>query len=195
MGSGKSTVAKIFRFLGVPVFDADSEARQLLEYDEATRHAVVQLFGPLAYNPNGQPNRDFLGREAFRQPDKLEALNRIIHPKVAVLSELWHKGHTEAYTLHEAALLVESGNHLHYDALVVVEAPREVKIERVAARNGWSRRHIVGRLKAQMKQRDLLAFADFVIKNDGNTLVIPQVLRVHRQILARCGSVTGGSPF
>jgi len=195
MGSGKSTAAKIFRYLDVPVFDADAEARELLEYDEETCNAVLNLFGKQAFDPNGRPNRAFIGKAAFKQPDKLKELNRIIHPKIWVLSDLWHNGHTEAYTLHEAALLVESGSSAHYDALVVVTAPWTLKIDRVAVRNGWSRRHIMERLKQQMKQRELLSYADYVIKNDGKSPVIPQVLAIHKGILAKCGRTSIRSAF
>jgi dephospho-CoA kinase len=104
-----------------------------------------------------------------------------------LISDIWHEGHEEAYTLHEAALLVESGSHERLDALVVVSAPLAVKIDRVVARNGWSRRHIMERLKNQMKQRELLQHADYVIKNDGKGLLIPQILAIHQDILKRCG--------
>ncbi|MFM8492650.1 MAG: dephospho-CoA kinase [Bacteroidota bacterium] len=187
MGSGKSTVAKVFRFLGVPVFDADEEARDLLEYDDETRASVMKIFGKQAFNPNGLPNRAFIGKAAFKDPDKLRALNQVVHPKIRLLSDIWHEGHEEAYTLHEAALLVESGSHERLDALLVVSAPMAVKIDRVVARNGWSRRHIMERLKNQMKQRELLQHADYVIKNDGKGLLIPQILAIHQDILKRCG--------
>ncbi|MBM3411550.1 MAG: dephospho-CoA kinase [Bacteroidetes bacterium] len=187
MGSGKSTVAKVFRFLGVPVFDADEEARDLLEYDDETRASVMKIFGKQAFNPNGLPNRAFIGKAAFKDPDKLRALNQVVHPKIRLLSDIWHEGHEEAYTLHEAALLVESGSHERVDALLVVSAPLAVKIDRVVARNGWSRRHIMERLKNQMKQRELLQHADYVIKNDGKCLLIPQILAIHQDILKRCG--------
>jgi len=187
MGSGKSTAANIFRFLGVPVFDADTEARELLEYDQETREVVLNLFGKCAFASNGLPDRSYIGRLAFKHPEKLRELNRVIHPKVGALSEIWHKGHKEAYTLHEAALLVESGSHTHYDALVVVTAPLAIKINRVAARSGWSHRHIRMRLNQQMKQSELLAYADYVVRNDGKNLLIPQILAVHKEILARCG--------
>jgi dephospho-CoA kinase len=187
MGSGKSTVAKVFRFLGVPVFDADEEARDLLEYDDETRASVMKIFGKQAFNPNGLPNRAFIGKAAFKDPDKLRALSQVVHPKIRLISDIWHEGHEEAYTLHEAALLVESGSHERLDALVVVSAPLAVKIDRVVARNGWSRRHIMERLKNQMKQRELLQHADYVIKNDGKGMLIPQILAIHQDILKRCG--------
>jgi len=189
MGSGKSTAAKIFRFLGVPVFDADAEARDLLEFDEETRKVVLNIFGQDAYDSKGTANRSYIGKLAFNHPEKLRELNRVIHPRVGALSDLWHNGHTEAYTLHEAALLVESGSHTRFDALVVVAAPLAVKIERVAARNGWSRGHIMERLNQQMKQRELLTYADYVIKNNGKSLLIPQILAIHQDIMAKCGSI------
>ncbi|NBU70220.1 MAG: dephospho-CoA kinase [Bacteroidetes bacterium] len=187
MGSGKSTAAKIFRFLGVPVFDADAEARDLLEYDDETRRGVLNIFGQQAFHPNGLPNRGLIGKAAFKDSEKLRALNNIIHPKIRIRSDLWHEGHNEAYTIYEAALLVESGSYERLDALVVVSAPSALKINRVAARNGWSRRHIRERLKNQRKQRELLILADYVIKNDGNHLLIPQVLSIHGEILKKCG--------
>lgn len=195
MGSGKSTVAQVFRFLGVPVFDADAEARDLLEYDEETRRVVMNLFGERAFYPNGSPNRSYIGKAAFKEPEKLQALNDVIHPKIRLMSDIWHAGHDESYTLHEAALLVESGSNKRLDALVVVSAPYALKIARVSARNSWSRRHIMQRLKNQMNQRELLTHADYVIKNDGKCMLIPQILDIHEDILRNCRPTSVKSAF
>lgn len=186
IGSGKTTVCRIFEALGVPVYDADYWAKWLIVHDLEVRTAIVGLFGAEAYLPDGAYNRPFVAAIVFENPEKLAALNAAVHPAVERHSRAWHEQQARAgypYTLKEAALMVESGSHRFLDALIVVTAPEEIRIRRVMERDGISEATVRARLRNQMPEAEKEALADFLIVNDGKHLIIPQVWVVHRSLL------------
>lgn len=186
IGSGKTTVCRIFEALGVPVYDADYWAKWLIVHDPEVRTAIVGLFGAEAYLPDGAYNRPFVAAIVFENPEKLAALNAAVHPAVERHSRAWHEQQARAgypYTLKEAALMVESGSHRFLDALIVVTAPEEIRIRRVMERDGISEETVRARLRNQMPEAEKEALADFLIVNDGKHLLIPQVWVVHRSLL------------
>ncbi len=186
IGSGKTTVCRIFEALGVPVYDADYWAKWLIVHDPEVRTAIVGLFGAEAYLPDGAYNRPFVAAIVFENPEKLAALNAAVHPAVERHSRAWHEQQARAgypYTLKEAALMVESGSHRFLDALIVVTAPEEIRIRRVMERDGISEATVRARLRNQMPEAEKEALADFLIVNDGKHLIIPQVWVVHRSLL------------
>ena len=186
IGSGKTTVCRIFEALGVPVYDADYWAKWLIVHDPEVRTAIVGLFGAEAYLPDGAYNRPFVAAIVFENPEKLAALNAAVHPAVERHSRAWHEQQARAgypYTLKEAALMVESGSHRFLDALIVVTAPEEIRIRRVMERDGISEATVRARLRNQMPEAEKEALADFLIVNDGKHLLIPQVWVVHRSLL------------
>lgn len=188
IGSGKSTVCRIFEALGVPVYDADYWARWLIVEDPAVRAAIVALFGPEAYLPDGSYHRAFVAGIVFQDAGKLAALNAAVHPVLEQHSRRWHEEQAlagQAYTLKEAALLVESGSQRHLDALIVVTAPEELRVHRVMARDGVPEEAVLARLRHQWPEAEKVKLADFVVVNDGAHLLIPQVWRVHRTLLER----------
>ncbi len=190
IGSGKTTVCGIFETLGVPVYDADAWAKWLIRHDPALQQAIVGLFGAEAYLPDGEYNRIYVAGIVFQQPDKRAALNAAVHPAVERHSRAWHEQQARAghlYTLKEAALLVESGGHRHLDALVVVTAPEELRIQRVMARDGLAEAAVKARLNAQLPEAEKIRVADFVIINDGQHSLVRQVWAVHRGLLGRAG--------
>ncbi|MEQ1746394.1 MAG: dephospho-CoA kinase [Saprospiraceae bacterium] len=190
IGSGKTTVCRIFEVLGVPVYDADRWAKWLMANDPEVRAALVALFGPEAYRPDGSYDRARMAGIVFSDPEKLAALNAAVHPAVERHSRAWHDQQVQAgcaYTLKEAALLVESGSHRHLDALIVVTAPEEVRVRRVMERDGLSEVAVLARLRSQMPEADKAALADFRIVNDGRHLLVPQVWAVHRELVAKGG--------
>jgi dephospho-CoA kinase len=195
IGSGKSTVCRIFaNGLGIPVFYADIWAKQLLQADPALKAGVQAIFGPEAYGLTGAYNRPFVAQQAFADPQKLAALNALVHPAVEAKSLEWHQEMAQTgapYTLKEAALMMESGSHRHLDFLIVVTAPEELRIQRVVARDGIQEEQVLARMKAQLPEADKVAAADFVIVNDGERQLIPQVLEAHRAILEKFR--TGGA--
>lgn len=187
IGSGKSTVCRIFNeVLGIPVFDADYWAKELIRTDPDLIQGIVGIFGPDAYTPEGEYNRPFVASAAFSEPAKLAALNALVHPAVEIASRAWHdrqsrEGHP--YTLKEAALMVESGSHLHLDLLIVVTAPESLRIQRVMERDGIPEAQVRARMRAQLPEAEKVALADFVIVNDGSKLLTPQIWAVHQKIL------------
>ncbi len=187
IGSGKTTVCRIFEALGVPVYDADYWAKWLIANDPEVRMALVALFGPEAYLPDGAYNRAFVAGIVFNNAEKLAALNAAVHPAVEQHSRAWHDrqalvGHP--YTLREAALLVESGGYLLLDALIVVTAPEEIRVQRVMARDGIEAAAVRARIRNQMPEAEKIALANYLIVNDGQHLLIPQVWAVHRKLRA-----------
>lgn len=187
IGSGKTTVSRIFEALGVPVYDADYWAKWLIVHDPGVREAIVGLFGPDAYLPDGSYNRPLVAALVFENPEKLAKLNAAVHPAVERHSRDWHAQQVRTgapYTLKEAALMVESGSHHFLDVLIVVTAPEEIRIHRVMDRDGVSEEAVRARMRNQLPEAEKTALADYVIVNDGRHLLIPQVWTVHRKLIA-----------
>ena len=187
IGSGKTTVCKIFATLGIPIYYADDRAKWLMVNSPALQTGIINLFGKEAYNEEGQLNRAYIGGIAFKHPKKLQKLNALVHPAVFVDGENWQQEQFALqvpYTLKEAALLYETGSHKFLDKMIVVTAPEEMRIERVMKRDGLDREAIQDRIARQMPATEKVAQADYIITNDGQQLLIPQVLEIHQQLLA-----------
>ncbi|MCS7035987.1 MAG: dephospho-CoA kinase [Saprospiraceae bacterium] len=193
IGSGKTTVCRLFSVLGIPVYDADYWAKWLIKNDPQVRRGVIALLGPEAYQADGAYNRAYVARRVFADANLLAALNAVVHPAVERHSRAWHEQQALSgcpYTLKEAALLVESGSHRFLDALIVVTAPEEVRIRRVMERDGVAEEVVRARLRHQAPEAEKVALADFVILNDGQHALIPQVWRIHRTLVARAHQQT-----
>ncbi len=182
IGSGKTTVAKVFAVLGVPVFSSDEAGRRLLAEDRHVQQEVLRTFGP-AVIKEGIPDRKALAALVFSDQEALASLNRIIHPAVRASFAAWAALRQAPYVINEAAILVETGIHLQLDHLVVVEAPEDERIRRVVLRDGTTENAVRSRMGNQATEAARTRAAGSVINNDGTCLVIPQVLAVHRKIL------------
>ncbi len=187
IGSGKSTICRIFhKAFGIPIYYADFEAKALLNTDPVLRAGIEAIFGPEAYTDTGEYNRAFVAKRAFSDPEKLTALNALVHPAVENHSRQWHEKQANQgalYTLKEAALLVESKAYLHLDFMIVVAADEAIRIQRVVARDGLSIPEVQARIKGQLPEEEKLKLADFVIINDGSRLLLPQIWEAHQKIL------------
>lgn len=183
MGSGKSTVAKLFMQLGFPVYDADSRAKSLMVTNPSLIQSIQSIFGPMAYTEDGQLNRGYISEIAFRQPEKLKLLNETVHPAVRTDFTTWAESQAVAMVVKEAALMIESGSYHDLDALILVRAPLELRIQRAMARDGKTREEVELRLKNQMSEEDKVPFAQFQIHNDEKHLLIPQVYEVVNAVL------------
>ncbi|RMH58912.1 MAG: dephospho-CoA kinase [Bacteroidetes bacterium] len=171
IGSGKSTVCRMLEDLGARVFYADEEARRLMQEDAGARNAIVAAFGPESYDAQGRLNRAYLARQVFGHPDRLEVLNRIVHPRVFAAFERARAAAEQDgmdVLVHEAALIFESGADAHLDAVVVVEAPEDVRIRRVVERDGTTPGHVRARMAHQLPPEELRRRADYVIENTGS---------------------------
>ncbi len=187
IGSGKTTVCKIFETLGIPIYYADDRAKWLMVNSPALQTGIINLFGKESYDEEGQLNRAYIGGIAFKHPKKLQKLNALVHPAVFVDGENWQQEQLALqfpYTLKEAALLYESGSHKFLDKMIVVTAPEELRIERVMKRDGLDKEAVQDRIARQMPEAGKVAQADYIITNDGQQLLIPQVLQIHQQLLA-----------
>lgn len=181
IGSGKSMVCRIFEMLGVPVYDADERARQITN-SPGLLMEIKQLFGEQVFDGPKMLNRKRLGEIVFADRDKIRSLNRLIHPKVYQDYLDWLKtlGNV-AFCLQESAILVETGSWKRFDALIVVSAPTELRIERVMKRDALSRPQVMQRIGNQLPQEELEEKAHHVIINDGHQPLIPQVLDIYQK--------------
>jgi dephospho-CoA kinase len=187
IGAGKSVVGRIFALLGVPVYDSDSRAKYVMTTDGILMSNIRKEFGELSFNPDGSLNRSYLSDLVFRNPDQLEKLNRLVHPRVAADYEDWVAEHAHHdYVIKEAALLFESGSYKQLDHIVLVVAPEPLRINRVVNRDRGRTADQVRRIMAQQWSDDeKIKRADSVIRNDESEPVIPQVLNLHEKFRAR----------
>lgn len=187
IGSGKTTVGRVFRAMGIPVFEADAEGRRLMAQDTALQRSIVERFGAAVVNENGI-DRAALAGIVFQDTEALKALNALIHPAVRGAFDRWAREQRAPYVMMEAAVLAESGGHRTLDAIVVVSAPEPIRIRRVMQRDGVPEEAVRARLANQVSEAERLAIADHMIHNDDSRLVIPQVLEVHAALLKFAGA-------
>jgi dephospho-CoA kinase len=183
IGSGKSTVCKVFAVLGIPVFEADQEAKRLMVEDEALHTALAVRFGREIIGPDGL-DRKALADKVFKDPKALEDLNALVHPAVRRAFGDWVALQVAPYVIMEAAILVETGGYKAFDKLIVVTAPETLRIQRVMQRDGAREEDVAARISNQADDAVRLAVADHVVYNDDTRLVIPQVLAIHRTLCA-----------
>ena len=189
IGSGKSLVCEVFELLKVPVYNADSAAKRLMAEDEDLQRQLVDVFGAEVYK-EGTLDRAYLADIVFNDKTQLERLNSIVHPAVATDWENWCKAHSESpYVIKEAAILLETGGRENTDFIVLVTAPEEVRVQRVIGRDATNREAVQARMAKQWSDEKKRTFSDAVVINDGNSMVLPQVLEIHQKLLALCGTV------
>jgi dephospho-CoA kinase len=183
IGSGKTLVSKIFACLDIPVYDADSHAKELMTTDGILVSQIKKEFGDLSYLSDGTLNRKYLAEVVFNNQERLDVLNKLVHPRVGENYTQWVKRHNrKAYVLKEAALLFETGSYQALDKIIVVHAPEEVRIKRVMHRDGRAEQQVREIIRKQMSEEEKLTRADFIIYNDESSLVIPQVLALHNNL-------------
>ncbi len=180
IGAGKTTVARIFEILGVPVFYADPEAKKLIENNFSLRNQIISEFGEKAYI-GSKYNTSYIAGIVFNEKKMLHKLNDIVHPFVHKAFTSWFDSmQMHPYVMEESALLFETGVYSFFDKTVIVTAPEDIRSERIARRDNKTTAQIEKRIKAQKKERYLIKYADFVIVNSERNLIIPQVLELHK---------------
>src|SRR5579871_2799875 len=172
IGSGKSIVCKIFATLGVPIYDADTMARKLMTSDAVLVDQIKSTFGALSYLADGSLNREYLSAEVFNNTAKLDKLNALVHPRMAVDSERWMDDNKRSfYVIKEAALLYEAGSYKSLDKIIVVSAPKHVRVQRVMRRDpSRSTDDVLKIISSQMPEIEKKKRADFVVSNDESEL-------------------------
>lgn len=178
IGSGKSTACKVFRTLGIPVFEADHVARQLVNSSPIIRHQMIQAFGEAVYLSDGTINRKYLSGIVFNNSSLLAQLNNIVHPVVREEFEEWCLKQKSAYILHEAAILFESGFYKLMDKTITVVTNEEERIQRVMKRDGITIELVKQRIKNQWTDEQRMELADFIIHNNDDEMIIPQIIDI-----------------
>lgn len=183
IGSGKSTVAKVFEVLGIPVYYADDAAKRIMNEDEVLKQQVKELFGEKIYD-NDELNRKALAEIVFNAPEKLSQLNALTHPATIADAERWMQTQSTPYAVKEAALIFESGAQEHLDYVIGVTAPAPLRIQRTMHRDGITREDVMARMDKQMDESIKMRLCDFIIKNDEQEMLLPQVIALHQKLLA-----------
>jgi len=184
IGSGKTTICRIFETLEIPIYYADDQAKKLMVDDLNVKEQVKLVFGLSTYDDDGELDKKYLGDIVFNNPKMLTKLNYIVHPAVERHSLAWAKKQKGAlYTIKEAALLIESGNYKSMDKIIVVTAPLDLRIARVMARDKVEKSDVLLRNSKQMSEEEKVALADYVIINDGNHSLVKQVQKIHQQLM------------
>ncbi|PST81944.1 dephospho-CoA kinase [Pedobacter yulinensis] len=185
IGSGKTTVCRIFEVLGVPVFYADAQAKSLMTSDPLLIAGLRNAFGAESYDASGALNSKHIAGIVFNSEAELARLNALVHPAVFRAFESWvaKVDPQVPYVLKEAALLFESGSYRLCDRNILVTAPLEVRIARVMARDLSTRDAVLARIARQLDDASKEKLADFVIRNEEDTPLIAQVMELHGKFI------------
>ncbi len=182
IGSGKSLVAKLFSLIGVPIYESDQRAKWLIEHHETIISEIKNLLGGQAYNPEGKYDKVFVSKEVFQNEELLKSLNQIVHPRVRQDFEEWLKVQNVPFVIKEAAIMNRNAS---LDKIIVVSSPKELRIQRLLKRDiHRNLAEIEKILENQKSPEEFLEIADFVINNDENCLLIPQVLEVYKKLIS-----------
>ncbi len=178
IGSGKTTVCRIFEMLNIPVYYADDRAKWLMKNDPALKENIITLLGKEAYLSEGDLNRVYIGKKVFSDKKLLAKLNKLVHPAVFLDGQNWFAEQTTSYAIKEAALFYETGSYQQMDKMIVVTADREERIRRVMLRDGLEREAVEARMDKQLPEEEKVEKADYVIYNDGREMLIPKIFEI-----------------
>jgi len=182
IGSGKSFIAEIFKKLNIPVYISDIEAKKLMIKNAKIKEQLITLLGNSTYYQNGELNRQFVAKKIFGSNELVAKINSIVHPVVREDFNQWAEEQDAPYVLQESAILFEIGANKILDKMILVTAPLDLRIKRVMERDHSSAEEINKRMENQWKQEKKIELADFIINNNGENMLLPQVLAVHEKI-------------
>lgn len=178
IGSGKTTVASCFEILGIAVFNADKQAKLLMNKDVNLKQSLIAEFGKEVFL-NNELNRKYLSKLAFNDDLVLKRLNALVHPVVQEAFEKWSIQQSGAYVIKEAAILFESNTYQSLDAIICISCPEEIRLKRILKRDDLSEKDVRLRMSHQWAEEKKISLSDYVITNDNSFLVMPQILSVH----------------
>jgi dephospho-CoA kinase len=187
IGSGKTSVCRVFGVLGIPVFSADPEAQIIMNTERSVINSINDLAGKNLYT-DGKLNKEELANLIFNDPELLKKVNSLVHPVVFEHFREWADMQTTPYVIMEAAILFESGASKLVDRVATVVAPVEERIYRVIVRNKLTREQVTDRIKNQMDDEERIRLSDYVINNSENEMIIPVILGIHEDILNHLNS-------
>lgn len=179
IGSGKTTVVKVFMQLGVPVYLSDDRAKYLMNENESLKTSLISLFGENTFL-NGKLNRSYIASTVFSTNNKLNELNALVHPYVKKDFETWLASQNANYIIKEAAILFETGANKFLDKVILVESPEKLKIQRIMLRDSLKHEEILDRMSKQWSDLDKRIYADYIILNDEKSSLIKQILKLHK---------------
>ena len=183
IGSGKSIICKVFATMGIPIYEADSRAKSLMNNDLSLKNSIRNLLGEQAYTPEGEYNRVWVASQVFNDSDLLKQLNTLVHPRVREDAENWIQQHLKSpFLLYEAAIMKAAGEGNHFDKVIVVNAPIDLRIRRVQRRDNRSQQAITDIIARQISDEERLELADFVIENDDKKPLLQQILVIFESI-------------
>jgi len=186
IGSGKSTVADLFRTLSIPVYESDARAKNLMNTNAELRNKIEKLLGPQSYI-NGEINRPWIAEQVFGNKELLHQLNSIVHPAVQADAITWANSPelvNSPYVIKESAILFEENLAEQLDGIILVVAPVTIRIERVMARDGMTKDQVEERIQHQWTDEMKIPLSDYVVYNDGERSIIEQVIEIDRMIRA-----------
>jgi dephospho-CoA kinase len=183
IGSGKSVVAKIFTTLGIPVFDADEEAKHMMQSNQEMKSKLIEQFGSSIYHASGL-QKEKLAAIVFNDPYQLQLLNAIVHPVTIQAAKNWAAKQNSPYVIKEAALIFESGAADGLFKVIGVTAPLSLRLQRVMHRDGVSKEQVEARMQHQISDTIKMRLCDYVIENSNQQMLIPQVLELDKVIRA-----------
>lgn len=184
IGSGKSTVARIFEVLGIPVYDADSTSKRLMVENEELKNLIKNSFGKEAYI-DGELNRKYLAEQVFNDSQKMALLNSFVHPATIKDAEEWMKKQKAPYLIKEAALIFESGSQKQLDFVIGVKSAMTLRLQRTMQRDHVSEDQVKARMDMQMDEEIKMRLCNYVIVNNEQQMLIPQVLELHEKFLEK----------
>ena len=182
IGSGKSTVAKVFQTLGIPIYYADKAAKEIMNTNEALKQQIIHHFGEDIYE-NKVLNRILLAQKVFNNPSQLNLLNSLVHPPTIKAAEDWFAQQKAPYCIKEAALIFESGSQQNLDFVIGVYTPTTLRLQRVMQRDKTTKEEVQQRMDKQIDETIKMRLCDFVVTNNEQELLIPQVMALHEKFI------------
>ena len=182
IGRGKSTVAKVFQTLGIPIYYADKAAKEIMNTNEALKQQIIHHFGEDIYE-NKVLNRILLAQKVFNNPSQLNLLNSLVHPPTIQAAEDWFVQQKAPYCIKEAALIFESGSQQNLDFVIGVYTPTTIRLQRVMHRNKATKEEVQQRMDKQIDETIKMRLCDFVVTNNEQELLIPQVMALHEKFI------------
>ena len=183
IGSGKTTVAKFFELLEIPIYYSDIEAKKLMLTSEIIKKKLIHLLGDDTYSAEGELNKAYISKKIFSNSILLNKINKIVHPVVEDdFSQFCKQYSNKKYIIIESAILVEIGWFKTLDKLILVTANQQERVNRILKRDQSSEAEILAKISKQMSDSEKKVFADYRIENNNNIFLIPQVLNIHAQL-------------
>ncbi len=184
IGSGKSTVCRLFESLGIPVFYSDIEAKLLYRRDDV-RQIIRDKLGLVVFNKDEKIDFKKLASVIFTNKAALTFINGLVHPLLFERYNEWLKLYNQSpYSIHESAILFEYHLESRFDKTITVFCPKDIRINRVIKRDNVNETEVAKRIVNQMDDKTKNDLADYLIVNDGVKMLIPQVMEIHKALLA-----------